>query len=314
MIISLGEALIDFISRKDLEFTGFPGGSPFNTSVAIARLGIPVQYLGRVSRDLFGSQLMDHLAKNKVGTDLVIRTDQSSTLSFVKKQEDGSAEYAFFANHTADKFWQADELADLFLPEDAKIIHFGSISLSQEPCGSVLSDFLIDRCSGFFLSFDPNIRPSLVPDREVYMKRFESLCRVCRVVKLSDEDLQWLYPGTSAGSGVQKILDLGTALVALTEGKKGARLVTAKHSVLSPLFDLPVADTIGAGDTFHGAMLSWFHLRGLFSREAIANLGPSDLAELGDFANKAAGINCSRSGANPPSMKEMETFSRKLTG
>ncbi|MDA3958161.1 carbohydrate kinase [Oceanispirochaeta sp.] len=308
MIISLGEGLIDFVSQKGLEFIGFPGGSPYNTSVAIARMGIPGQYLGRVSTDLFGNQLMDHLNKNSVGTKLVIRTDESSTLSFVQKQNDGQAKYAFFANQTADKSWRKGELDQLSLPGDTRIIHFGSISLSQEPCGTVLSDFLIKRCSGYLLSFDPNIRPSLVPDKGVYIKRFEELCKVCSIVKLSDEDFEWLYPSMNLDAGVARILSYGVPLVALTEGKKGARLITKDHTVTSPLFDLPVADTIGAGDTFHGAMLSWFHLRGLFTRDEISSLSRDELTELGDFANKAAGINCSRSGANPPTRDEMESI------
>jgi len=306
MIISLGEGLIDFISQKDLEFIGFPGGSPYNSSIAIARLEVPGQYLGRVSTDMFGIQLMDHLEKNRVGTELVMRTDDASTLSFVQKQPDGQAEYAFFANQTADKFWKAEEMAAVKLPEDTKIIHFGSISLSQEPCGTVLSDFLINRCSKYLLSFDPNIRPSLVPDKEVYLKRFEKLCSVCSLVKLSDEDIQWLYPALSIDEAVQKILGFGTALVALTEGKKGARLITVKNNIASPLFDLPVADTIGAGDTFHGSMLSWLHKRGFFTRKQLGNLTEKELSKLGDYANKAAGINCSRSGCNPPTVKDME--------
>jgi fructokinase len=308
MIISLGEALIDFISQKGLEFIGFPGGSPYNTSVAISRMGIPGQYLGRVSTDLFGNQLMDYLKKNSVGTDLVIRTDEASTLSFIQKQSDGQAKYAFFANQTADKSWRKSELDNLTLPGDTKIVHFGSISLSQEPCGTVLSEFLINKCSGYLLSFDPNIRPSLVPDRDVFFKRFEDLCKVCTLVKLSDEDIEWLYPSMSLDDGVACILSYGVSLVALTEGKKGARLITKEHTIVSPLFDLPVADTIGAGDTFHGAMLSWLHMRGLFTKDQVGKLSSRELTELGSFANKAAGINCSRSGANPPSMADMESI------
>ena len=220
MIISLGEGLIDFVSQKDLEFIGFPGGSPYNTSVAIARMGIPGQYLGRVSTDLFGNQLMEHLDKNGVGTKLVIRTDESTTLSFVQKQHDGQAKYAFFANQTADKAWRKEELDQLSLPGDTKIIHFGSISLSQEPCGTVLSDFLINRCSRYLLSFDPNMRPSLVPDREVFLTRFENLCRVCTVVKLSDEDIQWLYPSLDIDEGVNKILSFGSSNGSLNRGQK----------------------------------------------------------------------------------------------
>ena len=307
MIISLGEGLIDFISQKGLDFSGFPGGSPFNTSIAIARQQVPGQYLGRLSTDLFGSRLMDHLQQNSVGTDLVIRSEDPSTMGFVQKQSDGSAKYAFYSNGAADRSWKTDELNKVKIPEEARIIHFGSISLSQEPSGTVLADFLLTRCSGLLLSFDPNIRPALVPDREVYMKRFEALCAASAIVKLSDEDLEWLYPGTPVEESVQKILNLGTTLIALTEGKAGARLITSAEDVRSPLFDLPVADTIGAGDTFHGALLSFLHNRSVFTKEALGAMDSSALKEMGDFANKAAGINCSRSGCNPPTAQEMET-------
>ena len=112
MIISLGEALIDFVSQKELEFEGFPGGSPMNTSIAISRLGVPCQFLGRISNDMFGCRLIDHLQGNSVGTDMVLRTDDSTTLSFVQKQVDGQADYAFFANNTADKNWSNKSNAD----------------------------------------------------------------------------------------------------------------------------------------------------------------------------------------------------------
>ncbi len=308
MIISLGEGLIDFISLKDLDFSGYPGGSPFNTSIAIARQQVPGQYLGRLSTDLFGNRLMEHLKQNKVGTDLVVRSDDPSTMGFVQKQSDGSAKYAFYSSSAADRSWRSEELKDLEIPEEAKIIHFGSISISQEPSGTVLADFLLNRCGKLLLSFDPNIRPSLVPDREIYIKRFEALCTASGIVKLSDEDLEWLYPGTSHDEAVKKILGLGTTLVALTEGKAGARLITTSEDVRSPLFDLPVADTIGAGDTFHGALLVFLHNRGIFTKEALGAMSTADLKEMGDFANKAAGINCSRSGCNPPSSEEMKTI------
>ena len=307
MVISLGEALIDFISQKDLDFSGFPGGSPFNTSVAVARMGVPCRFLGRMSRDLFGEQLSSYLEENGVGTELMIRTDDATTLSFVKKQSDGQARYAFFANGTADRFWTEEDFASVTLPEDAKMLHFGSISFSQEPCGTLISKFLEEKASKLLLSFDPNIRPSLVPDRAVYMERFERISRLCTLVKLSDEDLEWLYPDLSHEQAVAKLLDMGVALVALTEGKAGARLITASQELVSPLYDLSVADTIGAGDTFHGALLTFLHDREIFSREAVSALDEATLEELGAFANKAAGINCHRSGANPPRREEMDS-------
>ena len=305
MIVSLGEALIDFISQADLEFKGFPGGSPYNTAVAVSRLGVSCQYLGRVSRDMFGEQLLDYLRKNGVGTDIALRSDDPTTLSFVSKQPDGQARYAFFSNGAADRNWPADEIDSITLPGETRIIHFGSISLSQESCGSTIENFLLKKGKQYLLSFDPNIRPSLVQDRNIYMNRFLNLCKVSTLIKLSDEDLEWLYPGIPVEEALETLLDSGIALIALTEGKKGARLITKSESIRSPLYDLPVADTIGAGDTFHGAILAYFHEKGWFDKTTIARLSREELEKLGEYANKAAGINCSRSGANPPTKEEM---------
>jgi fructokinase len=310
MIISLGEGLIDFISQSDLDFKGHPGGSPLNCSVSIARQGVKVQYLGRLSTDLFGERLLSHLKANQVGTDLVVRTDDNSTLSFIQKQNDGSAAYAFFAHETADILWDQKELDSIRLPSETRIIHFGSISLTQEPCGALLANFLMNRCSEYLLSFDPNIRPSLVADRGVYMKRFEDLCSISGLVKLSDEDLSWLYPGVSREEAVKMILDLGAGLVALTEGAEGARLFTNKMTVSCALFGLPVVDTIGAGDTFHGALLAYLHKKKIFSKSELSELDHQELSALGNYANKAAGINCNRKGANPPTVQDMEKMTR----
>ncbi len=306
MIISLGEALIDFISQKDLTFEGFPGGSPMNTSIAISRLGIPCQFLGRISNDMFGCRLVDHLKENSVGTDMILRTDDPTTLSFVQKQSDGQAQYGFFANGTADRNLPKDELNKINLPKETKIIHFGSISLSMEPCGSTISEFLLKISKNLMLSFDPNIRPSLVPDKDNYMKRFEKLCKISSILKLSDEDLLWLYPEHKTDKAIDLILELGVSLIALTTGKTGASLINKNNQISSPLYDLPVADTIGAGDTFHGAMLSYLYKQNWLDRNTLNNLTKEQLYTIGDYANKAAGINCSRSGANPPIKLEME--------
>lgn len=312
MIISLGEALIDFISLNKLNYSGFPGGSPYNTSIAISRQGVPCQYVGRVSNDMFGMQLIEYLKKNKVGTDFVIFTDDPTTLSFVQKEADGKVQYAFFSNGAADRFWSEDDTKNIELSEEARIIHFGSISLTQEPCGTILTDFLIDMSSDVLLSFDPNIRPALVPDREAYMERFHKLCKVCSIIKLSDEDLEWLFPEKTIDEALSILMKAGISLIALTEGKAGARLVTKNANIISPLYDLSVTDTVGAGDTFHGALLSYLYQKQIFSSEKIEKLSTEDLTELGYFANKAAGINCSRSGANPPTKEDMFSEAYRL--
>lgn len=305
MVVSLGEALIDFVSQKGLSFDGFPGGSPYNTAVAISRLGTECQFLGRVGKDLFGEQLLDYLKINSVGTGLVVRTDDKSTLSFVRKQKDGQAQYAFFSNDTADRNWTGGELDSINIPESARIIHFGSISLSQEPGGTQIELFLKKQAGKMMLSFDPNIRPSLVQQRDKYMKRFTDLCGISEVVKLSDEDLQWLYPELNTETALDKLIKLGPSLIALTVGSEGALIINNKHRVIVPIIKGVISDTIGAGDTFHGALLNYLHKNKWFTREKLNQLTFGELKALGSYANKAAGINCTRPGADPPTDLEM---------
>ena len=305
MIISLGEALVDFVSLKNLSFDGFPGGSPYNTSIAISRLGINCQFLGRISNDIFGNSLIKYLKENNVGTDYAIRSNDNSTLSFVQKKSDGQAQYAFFANETADKNWSASEINSIELPDECKIIHFGSISISQEPSGTILTDFLENNGKNKLLSFDPNIRPSLITERELYLQRFKKICGFSSIIKLSDEDLNWIYPDLDREEAIADIFNSGIALIALTEGEKGAWIMNNKTRVLSPITKMTVADTIGAGDTFHGALLSYLYKNEWFNKEALSTLNENQLKSIGDYSNKAAGINCSRSGADPPTAFEM---------
>jgi len=305
MIISLGEALIDFVSQRDLSFDGFPGGSPYNTAIAISRLGTECRFLGRVSNDLFGEQLLDYLEKNGVGTGLVIRTEDKSTLSFVKKQDDGQAKYAFFANDTADRNWRETDLKKVSLPAEAKIIHFGSISISQDPGGEQLTLYLEKQSEKMILSFDPNIRPSLIKNRKKYIGRFETLCRISHIVKLSDEDLLWLYPDLETNEALKEMSHLGSSLIALTTGPKGAVILNKYHRAFVPIIKQPVCDTIGAGDTFHGALLHYLYKNNWLTREILENLSQKELENIGSYANKAAGLNCRKQGADPPTNIEM---------
>jgi fructokinase len=305
MVISLGEALIDFVSQKSLSFDGFPGGSPYNTAIAVSRLGTECQFLGRVSKDLFGEQLLNYLKENSVGTDLIVRTADKTTLSFVQKQEDGQAQYAFFANDTADRNWTDQDLKNVAVPEEARIIHFGSISISQDPGGAQLTSFLKTQSNKMLLSFDPNIRPSLIEDRKLYMERFETLCRISTIVKLSDEDLLWLYPDRNSNDALKILGKLGPSIIALTVGSKGAVILNKNHKALVPIIKQTVSDTIGAGDTFHGALLDYLCKNDWLSRGTLDNLTIEELEELGSYANKAAGLNCMKPGADPPNEIEM---------
>ncbi|MDR0731111.1 MAG: carbohydrate kinase [Treponema sp.] len=322
MIICLGEALIDMV-RQEIPgggeaFLPLPGGSPYNTAVAIGRLGAPVKFLGRFSRDFFGELLTRRLGENGVGDDLLVRTDQNSTLAFVKLEPGREPRYVFYTEGTADRsFCAADLEAKLpgGLPPGTRCILFGSISMTMEPAASTIESFVLAqgrREGGPVISLDPNIRPFMIRDREAYIRRFETWLSAVTIVKISGEDLDFIYPALGREEALARLLSLGPALAVCTLGPEGAtallRRGTGTLRVSAPVAELPVVDTIGAGDTFHGALLAWLEIEGKMSRPAIGALDGGELREALWFANRAASLVCGRRGAEPPTRAEVEAL------
>jgi fructokinase len=326
MIICLGEALIDMV-RREIPGTGevflpLPGGSPCNTAVAIGRLGVPVKFLGRFSRDFFGDILMRRLRENGVGDDLMVRTDQNSTLSFVKLEQGKEPQYTFYTEGTADRsFCAADLEAKLpggKLPPDARCILFGSIAMTMEPVASAIESLILaqGRKGGEapVISFDPNIRPFMIGDREAYVRRFETWLSAVTIAKISGADFDFIYPGLGLEKSMERVLSLGPTLAVSTLGPDGATALLRQGTNIlrasAPVVDLPVVDTIGAGDTFHGAFLAWLEMKGKMSRAAVGALSAEELRGALWFANKAASLVCGRRGAEPPNLAEVEALEK----
>jgi len=311
MIICCGENLIDMVPAETGDKTPYgsfrvaPGGCPYNSAIAAARLGADVQFLGAMASDFLGDKLFSRLAENKVGTDLLVRTNRPVLLAFVEKNAAGEARYAFYAEGAADRSLSWADIPPA-LPPAARFLLAGSISIVMEPeAGAILK--LVEREKNrLIVSFDPNIRPSLIPDREAYLKKFEAFCGACGIVKASDSDLEWLYGPLSEEEIVSKILELGPELVFVTRGDKGSAAYTGTAKASLPAFKVPVADTIGAGDTFHAAALAALDRMGADSREKLAALGRAELEALLRFAAAAAALNCTKEGANPPTLAELE--------
>jgi fructokinase len=163
------------------------------------------------------------------------------------------------------------------------------------------------------ISFDPNIRPFMIQDKKAYVKRFEKWVAASTITKISAADFDFIYPGLGLEKVLQKILSMGPRLVVSTLGPKGALALLRRNdgSVIragAPVVEVPVVDTIGAGDTFHGAFLSWLELKGKMSRSALAGLTEAELVDALFFANKAASLVCSRQGAEPPTLKEVDAL------
>ncbi|AEJ20371.1 carbohydrate kinase family protein [Gracilinema caldarium] len=321
MIICCGEALIDMVpytTSDDIDtYRPLPGGSPYNTAIAIGRLGAPVSFMGRLSSDFFGTMLVDRLRANNVETNLIVRSTQNSTLAFVKIEAGKEPQYAFYTEGTADRSFSVEDLPKT-LPQDLHGILFGSISMTMEPVASTIETFIQSQsrrndASAPVISLDPNVRPVMIHDRARYVQRLESWIASATIVKISGADLEYVYPSLSREAALEKVLSLGPTLVVTTLGADGALAIGrrsdgSRFSATAPVVPVKVADTIGAGDTFHGALLSWLELKGKLNRLALSKISEADLHEALFFANKAASLVCTKHGAEPPTMAEMEAL------
>ncbi|MGA5409057.1 carbohydrate kinase family protein [Streptomyces lavendulocolor] len=294
MIVAAGESLIDLVPEGAGPLSALVprrGGGPYNTAVALGRLGAEAAFCSRVSTDAFGEVLLDGLRAAGVTTGLVQRGPEPTTLAVASVGADGSAGYSFYAEGTADRLFELPGP----LPGAVRAIAFGTCSLVLEP-GAGAYDALLRREAGrgVLTLLDPNVRPGLIPDADAHRERFLGRLPYVSLLKLSEEDAGWL------GGSPAEWLAAGPSAVVLTRGSEGLTVFTGELTVSVPAVPVAVADTIGAGDTVNAALL-----HGLDSRSPAA-LDASEWADLLTFAARAAAVTCSRPGAEPPYAAELE--------
>ncbi|MFW5729475.1 MAG: carbohydrate kinase family protein [Spirochaetota bacterium] len=314
MIICVGEALIDFIPQDNGSgrtcFLPSPGGSPYNTAICLGRLDAAVGFLGKLSTDFFGDMLIDRLTENGVDVSGVVRSNQPTTLAFVTRDERGDARYAFFAENSAERSMLPEDVP-AELPGDDGALLFGSISTLMEPGATTITKLVEREDTRRVVSFDPNVRSNLIPSRSAYVRKFEHLVAHTTIVKISDDDLAWIYPEASPEDAAGHLLDLGTRLVVLTQGAEGSTAITRSAGATAPAARTTVSDTIGAGDSFHGGFLAWLHNHDRLSIDAVAGLTEQELRDALTYAAAVSGITCSRAGADPPTAGEVAEHLRR---
>ncbi|MFD5591357.1 carbohydrate kinase [Streptomyces griseorubiginosus] len=300
MIVVAGEALIDLVPQGRGALASLKpalGGGPFNTAVALGRLGSPTAFCSRVSLDAFGEALLDGLREAGVDVSAVQRGTEPTTLAVASIDDGGSAAYSFYVDGTADRLFTAPAA----LPSGTRAVSFGTCSLVLEPGASAYEELLRSAAAqGVFTALDPNIRAGLIPDADAYRARFKSwLPSVC-LLKLSEEDALWL------GGTPQEWLAAGPSAVVITHGGDGLSVFTQDGSALPvPGEKVDVVDTIGAGDTVNAALLHGLAALDALSPAALAALRVDDWTRLLRFAARAAAITCSRAGAEPPYASEV---------
>ena len=303
MITVIGEALIDEVLSDTAPRRSHPGGSPLNVAVGVARLGRPVQFVGRYGTDAYGVLIAGHLKNNSVLAALPA-DGRPTSVATATLDPAGGARYTFDLEWTLPGL--ATELPRLL--EGTTLLHTGSIATMLSPGAHEVLTAVEQAHPQATITYDPNCRPTIITDVSYAREQAEKFVRLADVVKASDEDLAWLYPEQPVEDAARAWLQLGPAVVVVTRGSRGPWAVAASGSCEAPAPAVAVADTVGAGDSFMAALIAGLMDRdfdGAARRPELRKIGVGDLEAIIAYAARAAAITVSRPGADPPRRGEL---------
>ena len=302
-MLVIGECVADIVQEPGQEDQVHPGGSPANVAYGLARLGHETHFLTQLGDDELGELIGAHLRSAGVQLHTDGPEDVRTPSAVVRLDDRGSASYRF------DIAWTLRETPPASVPTHRPHLHIGSIGAAVPPgAGAVLAltERLRDTAT---ISYDPNVRPALMGDHDAAVARVEACVAHSDLVKASDEDLSWLYPGEAPESVARRwATGGGAALVLVTRGGEGALATTAQVTVEQPPTVVDVVDTVGAGDAFMSGTLHALASAGLLGAQARARLAALDAGALGDvlrYATASAAVTVARAGANPPDLAEL---------
>lgn len=314
-IVALGELLIDFTESGTSEngmklFEQNPGGAPANLLTVASHLGYRTSFIGKVGKDMHGEFLKKTLEKEGIGTNsLIVDEKYFTTLAFVEIGEGGERNFSFARKPGADTKLSAEEL-DQKLLKDCKIFHFGSLSLTAEPSHkATLTAVDIAKKAGAIISYDPNYRASLWSDQDTAVEMMKSVIPLVDVMKVSDEESLLLTGEKEYPGAVQKLLEMGPKLIALTLGENGVMIATKNQKEVIAGFSVNAVDTTGAGDSFWGGFLSKYLSYG----KRIEELDWEEIHECAVVGNAVAALCVKKRGGIPaiPDKFEVGTFLNK---
>ncbi len=311
MLMICGEALLDVFqgeaTRTGMTLDANVGGSPFNLAVGLARLGQPAAFFSAISTGFAGERLMRALVAEGVNTQAVARLEAPTTLSLIGLDSHGVPSYAFYGEGCADRLVQADDLKRV--PAELALVNLGSYATVVEPVAST-QRALVEReralgASGALIAYDPNIRLNVEPNLARWRDQLDWMLPRTDLLKVSDEDLGLLLPDAGIDGFAARALAAGVKLVVVTRGAQGAVGWNAQGRVAIDPVPVQVVDTVGAGDTFQAAMITWLAEHELLASPALNALPCDALRAALRFAARAAAITCSRRGADMPRRAEL---------
>jgi fructokinase len=293
-----GEVLIDLIPDTD-QHLAIVGGGPANTAKALAKLGVKTYFIDGISKDEYGQMAKAELCSANVILDYAQYSNKPTCTAKVKLSKSGKATYEFVTEGTA-----TFDFSDLWLPDPKSLkpslLHIGTLATIIEPGASVLFEWAQSVAQVAPIVFDPNIRPAVLGNRDEYVKKVKKWVAISSAVKVSDEDLNWLYPGKAINEIVNEWLEVGVELVVVTLGEQGITAFRKNEQISVVAVKVVVADTVGAGDTVGAVLVEAIVDNGL------DRLTGEVLKTMLKRAVKAAAITVSRTGANPPSKEEID--------
>ena len=294
----IGEVLIDLIPDGS-ERKPIVGGGPANTAKALAKIGIDTQFIDGISTDDYGQMAKDELIASGVKIDYVKYSEKPTCLAIISLSDAGSASYEFVIKNTATFDFTPDWLPNP-QTERPSLLHIGTLATVIEPGASVLFDWAQSVAKVAPIVFDPNIRPAVISDRKQYLAQVERWVSISSAVKVSDEDIKWLHPSLEIDQVVNNWLAKGPSLIVVTYGDKGLAGYRTGEKVSIDAVKVAVSDTVGAGDTVGAILVE------AIVKDGLSSLSGVRLEKMLKRAAKAAAVTVSRSGANPPTLKEIE--------
>lgn len=313
MFLVCGEALFDlFVDHsqsklpREIQFKAVAGGSPFNVAVGLSRLGTPSALMTGVSTCFLGQQLRQVLEAEGVSTNYLVSLDAATTtLSVVAVNEQGIPSYCFYGHTGADRHVRPEALPAL--GSEIRGIHLGSYSLVVSPTSDSLYQLVSNAGQELLITLDPNVRLNVEPSLEVWRQKIDAFAQKAHIIKVSEEDLALLYPGANLEAIAQGLLNERCRLVFLTQGERGVTLFTRHHGQWSrPARPITPVDTVGAGDTFQAALITYLLEQGFDHPAALDALTPAHLEALLRFALEASALTCLRSGPDLPRRHELQ--------
>jgi fructokinase len=310
----IGEAVVDLLpAGPERTFQAVPGGSPYNVAVGLARLGHGTALMARLADTAFGRILREHAQAEGIDLHAAPHAAEQSTLAVVSLDAEARASYDFYLDGTADWQWTAEEIGRA--PEGTAVFHFGSIASWTPPGDARILELAerLHRRGDVLITYDPNVRPSLLLDHRHGQRVVEAAIRLAHLTKASTDDVAWLYPDRSPDEVARGWLELGTGVVVITSSADGAYGYTAAgQSVRRPALDVTVVDTVGAGDSFTAGLIGSLIDRGQLTAADLARYPADQLSGALDDAILVASLNCERRGNDPPTAADVAAARERL--